>query len=141
MADLRWGSTGAPTMSRWRGDDPVRRVAPLNEVVAPEDVTLAHFQRAQRHEDRQAIPDLSTPGFAEVNRGLAEDAALAEAGRCFNCGVCNECELCVIFCGDVAITRSSNGDRFDVNLEYCKGCGVCAAECPRGAITMTREGL
>jgi len=28
-----------------------------------------------------------------------------------------------------------------VAMEYCKGCGVCAEECPRGAIVMTREGL
>ncbi len=139
---LRWGATGAASISRWRGDDPVRRVAALNEVVTPADVNLAHFQRVDRHADRQSAPELVHEPFAEVNAGLADDLALQEAGRCFNCGVCNECELCLIFCGDVAISRSTAGDaRFDVNMDYCKGCGVCAEECPRGAITMTREGL
>ncbi len=78
-----------------------------------------------------------------MNAGLSDDVALLEAGRCFNCGVCNECELCLIFCGDVAISHApgSDGARFDVNMDFCKGCGVCAEECPRGAITMTREGL
>lgn len=140
MDGLRWGATGAPSIGRWRGDDPVRRVAPVNEVVTKDEVNYAHFQRLPRHDDRHA-PELVHAPFAEVNAGLADDVALQEAGRCFSCGVCNECELCLIFCGDVAITRSTSGDRFDVNMDFCKGCGVCAEECPRGAITMTREGL
>ncbi|MGD8279446.1 MAG: 4Fe-4S binding protein, partial [Gemmatimonadota bacterium] len=63
-----------------------------------------------------------------------------EARRCLNCGVCNQCELCLIFCSDVAISRRADGTGFDIDLEYCKGCGVCAEECPRGAIVMEREG-
>jgi Pyruvate/2-oxoacid:ferredoxin oxidoreductase delta subunit len=76
-----------------------------------------------------------------VNLGLAANEALAEAKRCCNCGVCNECELCVIYCADVAIRRSDGEARFEIDLDYCKGCGVCAEECPRGALSMTREGL
>jgi 2-oxoacid:acceptor oxidoreductase delta subunit (pyruvate/2-ketoisovalerate family) len=55
--------------------------------------------------------------------------------------VCNQCELCLIFCPDLAISRRAGGQGFDIDYDYCKGCGVCAAECPRGAIAMTREGL
>jgi 2-oxoacid:acceptor oxidoreductase delta subunit (pyruvate/2-ketoisovalerate family) len=65
---------------------------------------------------------------------------VAEARRCFNCGVCNDCELCLIYCPDAAITRREGGG-FEIDLSYCKGCGLCAEECPRGAIVMTREGL
>ncbi len=137
---LRLGGRGNLSMTRWRDDDPVPRVAPLNEVVTYEDLNPAHFERANRHEDWSLPLEAAVGGFDEVNRGLDRPAGLAEARRCFNCGVCNECELCLIFCPDVAITRR-NGHGFLIDLTYCKGCGVCVTECPRGAMLLTREGL
>jgi 2-oxoacid:acceptor oxidoreductase delta subunit (pyruvate/2-ketoisovalerate family) len=133
---LRWGA-GQVSISRWRGDDPVRRTNPSNEVVDVEALQLAHFEHAPRH------PELWREGwidFGEVNLGIDLEAAVAEARRCFNCGVCNDCEICLILCPDVAIVRREDGG-FDIDLDHCKGCGVCAEECPRGAIVMTREGL
>jgi NADPH-dependent glutamate synthase beta subunit-like oxidoreductase len=132
------GGEGAPSMVRWTHEDPVERVAPLNDVISFDDINVNHFAHAGRNPDRRPATPAS---FAETNIGLSVDTALAEAGRCFNCGVCNECELCQIYCGDAAIVRSTNGARFEIRVDYCKGCGVCAAECPRGAILMTREGL
>jgi Pyruvate/2-oxoacid:ferredoxin oxidoreductase delta subunit len=137
---LRLGTQGNLSMTRWRGDDPVQRVAPLNEVVVYEELNPAHFQRAPRNPDRELRLEQALLDFAEVNGGLDGRAGLAEAARCFNCGVCNQCELCLIFCPDVAIARR-NGHGFEIDLEYCKGCGVCVAECPRGAMVLTREGL
>jgi len=50
---------------------------------------------------------------------------------------CINCLLCWIFCPDAAIVRK---EKFvDVNYDYCKGCGICANECPVKAITMTEE--
>ena len=143
MRFLRWGTKGSASISRWRGDDPVRRVDPLNEVVGFEDVNTAHFARVARNHDRHAKLDAKKKPFAEANRGLTKDVALMEAGRCFNCGVCTGCEVCLVYCADVAIHRleGDTGPRLEVAGDYCKGCGVCAQECPRGAITMTREGL
>ena len=140
-AEARIGEQGNLSMTGWRQDDPVRRVSPLRDVVTPDDLNLTHFAPADRHTDHK--PNGRTAlTFAEVNLGLTQAEAISEAKRCFNCGVCNECELCMIYCADVAITRgTAEGDRFLVNLDYCKGCGVCAEECPRGAISMTREGL
>ena len=45
----------------------------------------------------------------------------------------------MIFCPDVAISLRENGDGYDIALEYCKGCGLCVEECPRGAMVMVRE--
>jgi len=139
-AELRLGRLGNVSMTRWRGDDPVARHNATNDVVPFEDLNLEHFAPAPRHPDRETDPAGSL-GFVEVNRGLTRQAARAEARRCFNCGVCNRCELCLIFCPDVAISRSADGTGFDIAYEYCKGCGICNAECPRGAMMMTREGL
>ena len=137
---LRLGPEGNLSIARWRREDPVRRVSPLDEVVGPEQLNLTHFEPAERHRDHK--PNGRTAQtFDEVNLGLTGAEALAEAKRCFNCGVCNECELCLIYCPDVAIRRGTDGNRFEIDLDYCKGCGVCAEECPRGAISMTREGL
>jgi len=136
---LRYGGTGNMSMTRWRGDDPVFRTNELNEVVTFEMLNMAHFARVEAHEDRHLDPDHRGFGWAETNLGLSTEEGLAEAARCFNCGVCNMCELCMIFCPDVAIKRQAQG--FSLSYKYCKGCGVCVEECPRGAMSMTREGL
>jgi 2-oxoacid:acceptor oxidoreductase delta subunit (pyruvate/2-ketoisovalerate family) len=134
---LRWAG-GSLSMSRWRRDDPVRRTAPVNRIAGFDVLNTAHFARVPRHHERvrHSLPQ----DFSEVNAGLWTRDVMPEAGRCFNCGVCNECELCLIYCADVAISRSDGGG-FTVDVDHCKGCGVCAFECPRGAIIMTREGL
>ncbi len=140
LASLRWGPAGNVRMTQWRDDDPVRRASPVNELVEFDQLNPNHFHRVRRHEDQHAAPKAAEFGFTEANQGLTDQSALAEARRCLNCGVCNECELCLIFCPDFAITRRPGGG-FDIDMTYCKGCGVCAAECPRGAIVMTREGV
>ncbi len=137
---LRFGPDGNVSATRWRGDDPVRRADPVNEVVGPDEINTVHFRREPWHHDRFMPADRTRRTFAEANHGLSYDAAMAEAQRCFNCAVCNGCEVCLVFCPDVAISRGEDG-RLVIDYAHCKGCGICAAECPRGAITMTREGL
>ncbi|MCD6325032.1 4Fe-4S binding protein [Candidatus Bathyarchaeota archaeon] len=50
---------------------------------------------------------------------------------------CINCLLCWIFCPDGAVIREEK--RVSINYEYCKGCGICANECPVKAITMVEE--
>jgi 2-oxoacid:acceptor oxidoreductase delta subunit (pyruvate/2-ketoisovalerate family) len=140
ISALRFGVGGNIALTRWRSDDPVSRASQLNEVVPVEDLNTDHFILTRRNQDRHLSIRECRSTFAEVNKGLDLTASLEEAKRCFNCGVCNHCELCLIFCPDVAITRNANGG-FAIDYEYCKGCGVCNHECPRGAMAMTREGL
>jgi NADPH-dependent glutamate synthase beta subunit-like oxidoreductase len=140
LSALRLGPDGNVSMTRWRGDDPVRRTEPINAVVSHEQINTAHFARVPRFRDRYMTSDWTRHTFEEANLGLAREEGVAEARRCFNCGVCNSCEVCLIFCPDAAITRGSDGG-FHLSYKYCKGCGVCAAECPRCAMTMTREGV
>ena len=77
--------------------------------------------------------------FDEVVRGLDETNALYEASRCLSCGNCFECDNCYGVCPDNAVIKLGPGLRFKFNYDYCKGCGVCAQECPCGAITMVSE--
>jgi NADPH-dependent glutamate synthase beta subunit-like oxidoreductase len=80
-----------------------------------------------------------TSSFDEVQGGLTEGNALFEARRCLSCGNCFECDNCYGVCPDNAVIKLGPGKRFQFNLDYCKGCGVCAAECPCGAIEMVPE--
>jgi len=77
--------------------------------------------------------------FDEVQGGLDESTALFEARRCLSCGNCFECDNCYGVCPDNAVIKLGAGKRYEFNYDYCKGCGLCAAECPCGAIKMVPE--
>jgi 2-oxoacid:acceptor oxidoreductase delta subunit (pyruvate/2-ketoisovalerate family) len=77
--------------------------------------------------------------FEEIHGGLDESNALFEARRCLSCGNCFECDNCYGVCPDNAVTKLGPGKRFEFNYDFCKGCGLCAAECPCGAIEMVPE--
>jgi len=66
--------------------------------------------------------------------------AVSEARRCFGCGTCNNCLNCYHWCPDVAIHVDSAGTALAIDLEHCKGCGICVEECPRGAMAMAEVG-
>ncbi len=77
--------------------------------------------------------------FAEVQLGLDEGNALFEARRCLSCGNCFECDNCYGLCPDNAVIKLDRGERYEIDYDYCKGCGICAQECPCGAIEMVPE--
>ena len=79
--------------------------------------------------------------FDEVRGGLDESNALYEARRCLSCGNCFECDTCYGVCPDNAVIKLGPGKRFEFNYDYCKGCGLCVAECPCGAIKMEPEAV
>jgi NADPH-dependent glutamate synthase beta subunit-like oxidoreductase len=77
--------------------------------------------------------------FDEVRGELDESNALFEARRCLSCGNCFECDNCYGVCPDNAVNKLGPGNRFEFNYDFCKGCGMCAVECPCGAIEMVPE--
>jgi 2-oxoacid:acceptor oxidoreductase delta subunit (pyruvate/2-ketoisovalerate family) len=107
-------------------------------VVSFKEINTDYFE----HRPRISIPELSIEerrdGFREVRLGLDHEMALEEAGRCFNCGVCNGCDNCWVYCPDFAVKREN--DRYEIDYDYCKGCGICFEECPRSAILLEEEG-
>ncbi len=51
---------------------------------------------------------------------------------------CIKCGLCQLFCPEGCIEQNKEG-HFQANLDYCKGCGICAKECWTQAIKMVEE--
>lgn len=49
---------------------------------------------------------------------------------------CVDCLLCVMLCPEGAARRNSNLGKVEFDLNYCKGCGICANECQAKAIVM-----
>ena len=76
--------------------------------------------------------------FDEVVQGLDQDSALFEARRCMSCGNCFGCDNCFGVCPDNAIKKIKPGE-YEFKYDYCKGCGICAEECPCGSIMMIPE--
>ncbi|MHA2221979.1 MAG: 4Fe-4S dicluster-binding protein [Candidatus Thorarchaeota archaeon] len=51
------------------------------------------------------------------------------------------CGRCWIFCPDMAVvlTEKDGKHSYAYNYDYCKGCGICAHECPTDSIKMVSE--
>lgn len=54
-------------------------------------------------------------------------------------GKCNNCLICWLFCPEGSIRRGEGC--VSIDLAFCKGCGICARECPRQALCMVDEAL
>jgi 2-oxoacid:acceptor oxidoreductase delta subunit (pyruvate/2-ketoisovalerate family) len=80
-----------------------------------------------------------TADFTEVVGGLDAETALYEARRCMSCGNCFGCDNCFGVCPDNAVLKLAGAHSYAIDYDYCKGCGLCAAECPSGAIEMEPE--
>lgn len=51
---------------------------------------------------------------------------------------CSQCLQCYMFCPDSSIVVK-DGKMVSIDLEHCKGCGICARECPKFCIEMVPE--
>ncbi len=112
---------------------------PKHELAGFEHLNTWYYDDAPRRVQDQLSPLRRQSGFEEVQQGLTEENALFEARRCLSCGNCFECDNCYGICPDNAVIKLGPGNRFRFNLDYCKGCGICAQECPCGAIEMISE--
>jgi len=100
--------------------------------VKPSEVRFDHFERIAQAQEAVA-PAAARSRELQVEVGLGLQSA-AEARRCFSCGDCTSCDTCIVFCPEGIIHRK--GDAYEVDLDFCKGCGLCVAECPRKAMEM-----
>ena len=132
------GKKAARHIDAWlRGT--VYEPAPKHEVAGFDKLNTWYYSDAPRTE--QAALDMARrqDGFQEVVSGLTQANALFEARRCMSCGNCFECDNCYGVCPDNAVIKKGPGKGFEFNYDYCKGCGLCVAECPCGSIRMEPE--
>jgi len=134
------GKKAARNIDAWlRGEIYVK--PPRPEVAEYDMLNPWYYDDAPQTQQMQLELVRRQTGFEEVIKGLTEENALFEARRCLSCGNCFECDNCYGICPDNAITKLGPGKRFEFKYDYCKGCGMCAAECPCGAIKMIPEDI
>jgi NADPH-dependent glutamate synthase beta subunit-like oxidoreductase/ferredoxin len=106
-------------------------------MVSYNEINTHYFKSAARTIVPVLPPDDRKQSFIPVESMLAMGAALEESQRCFNCGICNACDYCRLYCPEMSVMVENSGRRID--LDYCKGCGLCVAECPRNAMALKEE--
>jgi NADPH-dependent glutamate synthase beta subunit-like oxidoreductase len=112
-------------------------------VIPSKDLFLGHFPFSPRNERSMAVIDANNVLGNEEERivALAESQAQAEAKRCMSCGLCFECDNCVVYCPQGAVfkvkkTQATTGRYVDTDYAKCIGCHICADVCPTGYIKM-----
>lgn len=119
----------------------VLEAAPKHEAASFELLNTWYYEDAPASVRPMLDAARRIDSFSEVQGGLDAESALYEARRCLSCGNCFECDNCYGVCPDNAVIKLGPGNRFRIDYDYCKGCGLCAAECPCGAIDMVPEAL
>ncbi|HEX5618843.1 MAG TPA: NAD(P)-binding protein [Solirubrobacteraceae bacterium] len=111
------------------------------DVIAFEELNTWYYADAPRTVRPQLERARRSSTFDEVVGGLDETNALFEARRCLSCGNCFACDNCYGVCPDNAIIKLDEAGpyRYEIDLDFCKGCRLCAEECPCGAIAMEPE--
>lgn len=84
-----------------------------------------------RHELGATIPESGTADDYETGGWRTERPDRDEEK-------CNDCMICFFACPDSSIVVK-DGKLAEIDLMHCKGCGLCAAVCPRDAIEMMNE--
>ena len=136
------GKAAAESIARYLGEQGKGeqfRQEPPPEVTFKE-INTFYFPLKSRKERGKLDASARIADFTEIRLGFSAEQAQAQAERCFSCGNCIECDNCFIFCPDMAIAKNSSVPlHYTVLDQYCKGCGCCLEECPRGAMGVKEE--
>ncbi len=113
------------------------------EVIASDKLYLSHFEYTDRNlrKENDVNSENVLGHFEERYNGLTADEVVQESGRCMSCGMCFECDNCVIYCPQDAVkrtnkTESTTGRYVYTDYDRCIGCHICAEVCPTGYIDM-----
>lgn len=102
-----------------------------------------HYYESAPSVQEPTLPVEQRIGDEEITTSLSAPLISKESQRCFSCGNCLACDNCWTLCPDSAVLKTkelaSDGSHYVFDLDYCKGCGLCAIECPCGFIKMVDE--
>jgi len=114
-----------------------------HEISTHEELFLGQFPHTPRHRrvHRTVAPGEVVGDFAERLYALSAEQAIAEADRCMSCGLCIQCNNCVNFCPQDAVSRVPRsqavmGHYVQTDYNRCIGCHICHDVCPTGYIKM-----
>ncbi len=114
-----------------------------SEVCMSGELFLGHFPNQERIKRSEIGPSAEEVlgHFEERMVGLTDKQAVEEAKRCMSCGMCFECDNCVIYCPQTAVKRTPKseatmGRYVYTDYDLCIGCHICADVCPTGYIKM-----
>ena len=85
----------------------------------------------------QTIDDYPTGPCFEAGHLVTDNAAWRVLAPFLDAEKCKKCRRCYIVCPEGSVLESDTG--FSIDYRFCKGCGICAAECKFGAIVMRKE--
>ncbi|UCD32938.1 MAG: FAD-dependent oxidoreductase, partial [Desulfobacterales bacterium] len=108
-------------------------------VIYSKDLNTYYYQTSRRFEKEAVSIHMRLKGFKEIYPAFDGEEIIKESERCFSCGLCFNCGNCYIYCPDNAVKISPSTGLYEFDLDFCKGCGLCAKECPCRYIQMTLE--
>ncbi len=114
-----------------------------HEIIDSEALFLGHFDNTPRNQRDESFIEAKNiiDSYEERFKGLVEEKVESEAERCMSCGMCFECDNCVIYCPQDAVHRtkknvSTLGRYVYTDYSRCIGCHICSDVCPTGYINM-----
>ncbi len=113
------------------------------EIISTDRMFIGHFPIVDRNIRESDVPDSNQVlgHFQDRLKVLPNEKAVDEAERCMSCGMCFECDNCVIYCPQDAVFRvkkdqKTMGRYVDTDYSKCIGCHICSDVCPTGYIDM-----
>ncbi|BBE51434.1 Glutamate synthase [NADPH] small chain [Ferriphaselus amnicola] len=112
-------------------------------IIPHDKLFLGHFGYTARNKRNVVTLDKESAlgNFDDRLGVLGEKDAVSEAKRCMSCGMCFECDNCVVYCPQTAVSRvkkseATTGRYVKTDYDKCIGCHICADVCPTGYIQM-----
>ena len=140
-----YDSTGTPGEGTDTADYAVHNYEDRSfaSIIPHTELFLGHFDHEDRNQRNHKLVNVDNVlgNFDERLIGYSEEEVQKEADRCMSCGLCFECDNCVMYCPQDAVfkvkkDKATLGRYVDTDYDKCIGCHICADVCPTGYIQM-----